>query len=39
MNDKIADFITEVLTQVSRNGVDDTLKKKNIKAIYQKYCK
>ena len=30
--------ITEVLEQVSKNGIDSTLTKKNIKSLYKKYC-
>lgn len=38
VNDKVDKFITEVLTQVSIDGIDKVLKKKNIKQLYQKYC-
>ena len=38
MNDKMKDFITDILEQVAENGIDKTLKKKNIKAAYKKYC-
>ncbi len=38
INEKISDFIEEVLTQVSKDGVDATLTKSNIRAIYKKYC-
>lgn len=37
-NEKIKSLITEVFEQVSINGVDKTLRKKNIRALYQKYC-
>ena len=39
INEKTDQFITEVLTQVAKNGVNETLNKKNIKSIYEKYCK
>ncbi len=38
MNPKIKDFITAVLTEVSENGINRTLTKKNIKHLYKKYC-
>lgn len=38
LNPKIEKFMTEVLTQVAEQGIDKTLKKKNIKMIYRKYC-
>ena len=38
MNPKIRDFITAVLTEVSQNDINQTLTKKNIKRLYQKYC-
>ena len=38
MNIAMKEFITEVLTQVANNGIDNTLTKKNIKQIYKKYC-
>ena len=27
-----------VLTEISENGIDKTLTKKNIKELYEKYC-
>ncbi len=39
MNEKIQDFVTEVLTQVKDFGINKTLTKKNIKNVYNKYCK
>ena len=39
VNEEIAQFITEVLEQVAKDGVDKTLNKKNIRSIYIKYCK
>ncbi len=38
MNDKIRDFITEVFTEVSKNGIDKTITKSNLKKIYDKHC-
>lgn len=38
VNPKIASFVTEVMEQVAKDGIDKTLTKKNIKAIYNKYC-
>lgn len=38
MNEKTKKFITYILEQVAENGIDKTLKKKNIKAAYRKYC-
>ncbi len=38
MNPKIRDFITAVMTEVARQGIDKTLTKKNIKQLYKKYC-
>lgn len=38
MNPKCEHFLTEVFTQVKDNGIDKTLKKKNIKELYKKYC-
>ena len=31
-------YLLEVLTQISENGIDETLTKENIKKIYDKYC-
>ena len=31
--------MTEALTQVSINGIDKTLKPKNLKRLYEKNCK
>ena len=38
INEKTAQFITEVLTRVAKDGIDKTLTKKNMKEIYKKYC-
>ena len=37
-NEKIKQFITAVMEQVARDGIDETLTKSNIKATYKKYC-
>ena len=39
LNDKNKAFLTEAFTQVSLNGIDATLKPKNLKRLYQKHCK
>lgn len=39
LNEKNKAMITEVLTQVSINGIDKTINKKNLKKQYNKYCK
>ena len=38
-NDKIREFITEALEMVAEDGINKTLKKKNIQNIYNKHCK
>ena len=38
MNPKMKQYVTEVLTQIAENGIDKTLTKQNIRAIYKKYC-
>ena len=38
VNPKIANFITAVMTEVAKQGIDKTLTKKNIKQLYKKYC-
>ena len=38
VNEKLKKFITEVLEQVSQNGIDSTLTKKNIRSLYEKHC-
>ncbi len=38
VNDQIEALITEFLTQVSKDGIDKSLTKKNVKALYKKYC-
>ncbi len=39
MNLKMRDFITAVFIQVAEQGIDATLTKKNIRGLYEKYCK
>ena len=38
MNEKLEDFVTEILTQVANNGINATLTKKNMKELYRKHC-
>ena len=38
VNDQIEKLITDFLTQVSEVGIDKALTKKNVKALYKKYC-
>lgn len=38
INDKMKGFITAVMTQVAKQGIDKTLTKRNIKELYKKYC-
>ena len=38
MNQKLEDFVTEILTQVANNGINATLTKKNMKELYRKHC-
>ena len=39
MNEKMKQYVTEVLTEIAQNGINKTLTKSNIKRIYEKYCK
>jgi len=39
INDKIQKVLEEVYTQVSNNGINKTITKKNLKKIYNKYVK
>lgn len=36
MNPKIKKFVTEVFTEVSKNGIDKTISKRNLKRLYDK---
>lgn len=38
MNESNKAMLTEVLTQVSINGIDKTINKANLKKLYNKYC-
>ena len=38
INEKTKNFVTEVLTEVAKNGINKTLTKANMKEIYKKYC-
>ena len=35
---QVNNFMIAVLTEISENGIDKTLTKKNIKELYEKYC-
>ena len=35
---QIDKFMIAVFTEVSKNGIDETLTKQNIKELYEKYC-
>lgn len=38
VNENIEKFITDILTQVAKDGIDKVLTKKNLKITYKKYC-
>ena len=38
INPKTDHFLTEVFLQVKNNGINKTIKKKNMKLLYKKYC-
>lgn len=38
INPKLKDFVTAVMTEVAKNGVNKTYTKRNIKRLYKKYC-
>ena len=38
LNPNISEMLTEVFDQVANTGINKTLKRKNIKALYKKYC-
>ncbi len=38
INEKNKSMLTEVFTQISINGIDKTINKKNLKKLYNKYC-
>lgn len=37
-NPKILEFLTDIYTQISKEGVDKTITKNNLKEKYNKYC-
>ncbi len=39
INIKTADFLEAVYKEVSKNGIKETINKKNLKELYKKYCK
>ena len=39
INEKTANFITEILEEIVKNGLDSTLNKENLRKNYEKYCK
>ena len=38
VNEHVDALLTEVFTEVSLNGIDKTINKKNLKKLYNKYC-
>ena len=36
---KINNFVTEVCTEVSKKGIDEVITKKNLRKLYDKYCR
>ena len=38
MNEKLQNFVTEILTQVANNGINKTLTRKNMEELYKKHC-
>lgn len=39
INEKTANFITEILEEIVKNGLNSTLNKENLRKNYEKYCK
>ena len=39
INEKMREFVTEVFTEVSKNGIDKVISKKNLRRIYDKHCR
>ena len=39
VNVKTANFLEAVYIEVSKKGIKETITKKNLKALYNKYCK
>ena len=38
MNENLKDLLTDFFMQVSVDGIDKVLTKKNIQGLYKKYC-
>lgn len=38
INPRIANMLDEVYVQVSKQGIDKVINKKNLKELYKKYC-
>ena len=38
MNEKLKNMLTDFFTQVSINGIQKVLTKKNVQELYKKYC-
>ena len=38
VNNQIKELITDCFTQVSKEGINKVLTKKNVKSLYKKYC-
>ena len=38
INEKLKDMLTDFFTQVSINGIQKVLTKKNVQELYKKYC-
>lgn len=38
LNENLKEFLTEVYTQISQNGIDSVITSKNLKKAYKKYC-
>lgn len=38
INPRISNLLTEVYTQISKQGIDKTITKKNLKELYYQYC-
>ena len=39
VNDKIKEMLTAVYTEISEKGIDEVINKKNLKKLYDEYCK
>ena len=38
INENIKELVTDFLVQVSKDGIEKTLTKKNVQELYKKYC-